>query len=305
MTKTFRKTYLAMSTIACLVCSTNIAFAADSDSTNPSSVFQVSGNMLLELGEMNKVNKSKPEDVYVDTTERKPRHVFQKAREIYQDVQKLRGSKGLAQNALAPIPVKDVAPKDVKVLMDKMLADLQELRPKFGYKKPVAATLIEGKKPLDVYANLERVKASIASLGVSKVAPNDVFRVAISVVKDLEEVAAKKGVAPIAKLAPSTGKKPSDVYAASYDLLAQLKTMTEKNKIAIPGGVIMPNKITSDITPAEVIDLVNDVLAEVGAIRHASGINTPTVIPEEQKGKNPSKVYDMIAKAQAIVKTIM
>ncbi len=305
MTKTFRRTYLAMSTIACLVCSTNIAFAAGSEDANPSHVFQVSDNILIELSEMNKANKTKPEDVYVDTTARKPRHVFQKAREVYQDVQKLRGSKGLTENALAPIPVKDVEPKDVKVLVDKMLTDLQELRPKFGYKKPAAATLPKNKKPSDVYANLERVKASIASLGVSEVAPNDVFRVAISVVKDLEEVAAKKGVAPIATIAPSTGKKPSDVYAASYDLLTQLKKMTEKNKIAIPGGVIMPNKITSNITPAEVIDLVNDVLAEVGAIRHATGINAPTVIPEEQKGKNPSKVFDMIAKAQAIVKTLM
>jgi len=301
-----KKTYLAATAAVCFACFSNIALAADEGSlTDPNHVFQETKNMLLELDGMHKVNKSKPKEVVIEISPRKPRHVFQKAREVYYDVQKLRQLKGLAVNALPDLPVRDVSPKDVKALMDTMLADIDGLRAKYGTKLPASAKLPSGKKPSDVYANLIKIKGSIAGLGVSAVAPSDVYRVTLSVVSDLKEMAAKKGAAPIAKIAPSSGKKPKDVYAASYELIKQLKKLSETNKISIPGGVMIPAYVKREHTPAEVIDLVNDVLAEVGAIKHASGLRTPTKLAPEQSGKVPSNVYDQIITAQAIVKTMM
>jgi len=301
---TFRKTYLAATVVAYFVCSANVAIAAE-DFTDPNHVFQETKNMLLELDAMHVVNKSKPSKLIVEAAPRKPRHVFQKAREVYYDVQKLRQSKGLSVNTLGDLPVRDVTPKDVKGLLDKMLADIDEVRIKYGTKQPALAPLPTDKKPSDVYANLIKVKGSIAGLGIAAVAPSDVFRVSLSVVSDLKEMAAKKGVAAAAKPAPSSGKKPKDVYAASYKLLNSLKKMSETNKISIPGGVMIPPYVKREHTPAEVIDLMNDILAEVAAIKHASGLTTPTILAPAQSEKVPSNVFDQVATAQAIVSTMM
>ena len=304
--KTVQKSYLMAITVACFMNFNHAAFAADTGSlTDPNHVFQETQNMLNELDAIHQVQKTKPKKVIVDAAPRKPRHVFQKAREVYFDIQKLRQKNGLPVNALPALPVRDVQPKDVKAVMDKMLAELDELHIKYGTKPPAKAPLPSGKKPSDVYANLIKVKGSIAGLGVSAVAPSDVFRVTLSLISDLKEMAKKKGVSATAKITPSSNKKPTHVYAASYKLLNDLKRLTEKNKINIPGGVMIPPRVEREHTPAEVIDLVNDILAEVVAIKHASGISTPTKWAPEQKGKVPSNVFDNIATAQALVNAMM
>jgi len=273
--------------------------------TTPDHVYQVVDNVKAELAEMHKANLSDPHQVKVNLTERQPRHVLQKAREVYGDVQKLRNVNGLDGKPLPTFPVRKVTPADVRELADKILADVQDVRKKTKTPAPAPAALPSGKTPTDVYGNLVQVKASIGELGVPVIVPNDVYQVALTIISDIEKVRAAKGVTTaVAEPADSKGKTPKDVYAVAYKLLGKIKALTEKKGYGIPGGVIMPNKVSGRITPADVIDLLNNILAEVGAVKVAVGSSAKTEFAGPQSGKTPSDVYDAMVKAGALVDTL-
>ncbi|MCB2261445.1 MAG: hypothetical protein LGR52_00625 [Candidatus Thiosymbion ectosymbiont of Robbea hypermnestra] len=273
--------------------------------TTPNHVYQVVENVKAELTEMHKATISEPCKTNVNLTERRPRHVLQKTREVYGDVQKLRKLKGLDENALPSFSVRAVTPADVRGLADKTLADVKEVREKSGASAPAAVPLPSGKKPTDVYANLMQVKASIGGLGIPATVPNDVYRVALAIVSDIEKIRAAKGVTvAVADPAPSKGKAPKDVYGVAYKLLGKVKALTEKDGYGIPGGVVMLNKVSGCITPAEVIDILNNILAEVGAIKVTVGATAATEFAGAQSGKTPSDVYDALVKAEALVDSL-
>lgn len=284
---------------------TSISIGSAVAQTTPDHVYQVVDNVKAELAEMLKANLSNPPQVKVNLTERKPRHVLQKAREVYGDVQKLRKIKGLGENSLPTFPVRAVKPADVRVLADKILVDVQEVRKKTGAAAPAPAALPSGKTPTDVYGNLVQVKASIDELGVPVTTPNDVYQVALTIISDIEKVRAAKGVTTtVAEPAVSRGKEPKDVYEVAYKLLGKVKALTNKDGYGIPGGVIMPTKVSGRITPAEVIDLLNNILAEIGAVKVAVGSTAVTEFTGPQSGKTPSDVYDALVKAGALVDTL-
>ena len=93
-------------------------------------------------------------------------------------------------------------------------------------------------------------------------------------------------------------------FEEAYKLLGKVKTLTEKDGYGIPGGVVMPNKVVGCITPAEVIDILNNILAKVGAIKVAVGVTAVTEFGEAQSGKMPSDVYDALVKAEALVDSL-
>ncbi len=271
--------------------------------TTPSHVYQVVDNVKAELAEMHKANLSDPPRVKVNLTERQPRHVLQKAREVYGDVQKLRKSRGLAENPLPAFPVREVTPADVRELADKILTNVREVRKETGAADPAPAALPSGKTPTDVYDNLVQAKASITAVPV--IMPNDVYQVALTIISDIEKVRkAKKVTAEVPEPAASKGKKPKDVYEVAYKLLGKVKALTEKKGYDIPGGVIMPNKVSGRITPTDVIDLLNNILAEVGAIKVVVGSTDKTEFAGPQSGKTPSDVYDAMVKAGALLDTL-
>lgn len=273
--------------------------------TTPDYVYQVVDNVKAELAEMHKANLGDPPRVKVNLTERRPRHVLQKAREVYGDVQKLRKIKGLGENSLPAFPVREVTPADVSVLADKILVEVREVREKTGAAAPVPAALPSGKTPTDVYGNLVQAKASIGELGVPVIMPNDVYQVALTIISDTEKVRAAKGVTTaVAEPPGSKGKEPKDVYEVAYKLLGKVKALTDKNGYGIPGGVVMPNKVSGRITPTEVIDVLNNILAEVGAVKVAVGSSAATEFPGPQSDKTPSDVYDAMVKAGALVDTL-
>ncbi|WP_089728113.1 hypothetical protein [Candidatus Thiosymbion oneisti] len=273
--------------------------------TTPDHVYQVVDNVKAELAEMHKANSTKPPKVKVNLTKRMPRHVLQKTREVYGDVQKLRKLKGLDEKALPSFPVRTVKPADVRGLADKTLADVKEVRKKVGAAAPTAAPLPSGKEPTDVYAELMQVKASIGGLGVPETTPNDAYQVALTIISDIEKVRAAKGIkVAVADPAAAKGKKPKDVYKEAYKLLGKVKALTKKDGYGVPGGVVMPNKLDGPITPTEVIDILNNILAEVGAIKVAVGATAATEFPGKQSGKTPSDVYNALRKAEALVDSL-
>lgn len=282
---------------------------ASAQKVTPSHVYQVTEDIVLELNALHVANLSKPttDPNSPALTPRQPRHVYQIARQVFYKVQQLRFINGLEQKTLPPAPTRDITPGDVIELAAAALMSLKDLRPVFDVHTPPApAKLVDGKSPTDVFANLQRADQSLDGLGITRTAPNEVMQVALTIVNDLKQVLAARGVTEDIPLATgSNGKKPGDVYHKGTDVLMLIKKLGDEiPELKVKGGVVMPNDRQGMIGPNHVLNRLNDVLAELMSLKVQAGVKEPTIMASPQSGKTPSNVYDAVLTAEMMVSTI-
>jgi len=282
---------------------------ASAQKVTPSHVYQVTEDIVLELNALHEANLTEPK---FDTntpalTPRKPRHVYQIARQVFNKVQQLRFLNGLDQMPLPAAPARNITPGDVIELSKAALASLKELRPVFDvHTPPKPAGFADGKSPTDVFANLQRANQSLDGLGITKIAPNEVMQVALTIVNDLKQVLAARGVTDDIPMATgSKGKKPGAVYAKGTDVLKLIKNLGDTiPELKVKGGVVMPNDRKGKIGPAHVLNRLNDVLAELMSLKVQAGVKEPTILAPPQSGKTPSNVFDAVRTAAQMMAQI-
>ncbi len=240
-------------------------------------------------------------------TERLPRHVLQKAREVLLKIQAVRQLNGLPLQPVPEIPVREVAPDDVKFFLEKMLEGLKDLRSIFGNPPITKQSLIAREvTPTDNFAALRRAELQVDGLGLPSIAPNDVMRIALSIVNDLELIRAALGITtPVAKPPVIPARRPVDTYDNALGLLVDIKVLTENTpSLASPMGVVLPNRRMGIMKPAHVMDLLGTVLAEISAVKVRAGVMKPTLLAPAQTGMTPSDVHAAVSYARALVATI-
>lgn len=276
--------------------------------TTPDDVYRIVETVNSELRLFHEFNDipAPTEPNLAVLTPRRPRHVLQNARKVLLQVQLLRKINGLPEKALPPEPTREVRPADVKEIVDRIAEDISDLRPIFGIKQiaePISKP--SGKSPTDVYGRLRRTSVLVNALGIPEIVPNDVYRVALTILSDLELIRSHRGSTVTAEIsAESTGKKPEDVYEVASKLLAELETLTRKPDFAIPGGVVLLTSPAGRIVPEDVMILLNSILAEISAIKVKLGISQSTQIAPAQAGKTPSHVYDAVQFALVAVRAL-
>ena len=272
----------------------------------PNHVFQLVDTAYQELERFHDSDFSQSPDANVKIPPRKPRHVLQKAQEVYIKVQNLRRLNGLTQNPIHPIPVRQVTPGDVKKSIEKILEDLENLKSIYNIKGTLPPVhLPTDKTPTDVYQHLSKVSASLDALGLPVVVPNDVYRIAETVVIDLEKLVQHKKLYAKTDIRTFTGKTPSAVYDHTHLLLVKLRDLTEQSEYQIKGGVILLNKPQGAIKPAHVMDGLGNAIAEIGAIKYKAGMTQPTQFANLKSGKTPSDVFARVQQAHDLVDILM
>ena len=282
---------------------------ADAEAITPDDVYRVTGKINGELALLHESNDSIPavDTNAPDLASRRPRHVLQKAREVMLKVQLLRKINGLAENDLPPMPLREVRPADVRVMVELIRQDIVALRPIFGVTKPpISVPRPSGKRPTDVYADLARATAKLDGLGIPRIVPNDVYRVALTIIGDLEKVRSARGLTePVPMQSGSKDKRPSDVYAKAFELLQALESLTSENPdFEISGGVVLLNRRSGRIKPTHVMDLLDNILAELSAIKVKVEAGSLTEFAPPQAGKTPSHVYDAVSIALVLAETL-
>ena len=282
---------------------------ADEAPVTPAAIYQAGDALYNQLAAYHTANASQPaEDPDAPAlTERLPRHVFQKAREVLLKVEALRKLKGLPENPVPQVAVREIVPADTMKLLTQALADTKELASAFGNPPmPPAPPLVEGKTPTDAYDKLSKVSLSLDGLGLPASVPNDVYRITLTMVSDIELIrAARKISTPVAEPGEISPKKPADVYDIAYTLLSDLKTLVESNPdYAIPKGIILPNKRAGTIKPSYALEMMNLVQAETTAIKAKVGATKPTELAPPQSGKSPTDTYRQETLARALIATL-
>ncbi|MFQ5533404.1 MAG: hypothetical protein ACE5EM_01085 [Sphingomonadales bacterium] len=240
-----------------------------------------------------------PASVRVPHDDRQIRHVMQRARKLMGRVQKLRFMNGLPRNRAAPIEAKIIGTEDLAAMIEAILREVRELRPiyRISNVKPPRDFAADGTLK-DIMQGLALADAMVEALGVPAPVPNDVYRTALSINAALDRLLSARGLKPVEVKATERNKVPTDVYARVHEFLELLKrTVEEQPDFNIPGGITLPGRKTEPIKPKDVLDLLDDMLADILALKAAIGIRAPAEFTREQVGKTPSDVFDQISRA--------
>lgn len=275
------------------------------DTIQPKHAYQASEMMLTELALLHRADLIDPvASSPPDFRPRRPRHVLQEARQVYESIQSLRYLNGLTHHEMKPTPVRVIMPQDVQRRVTQGLVELRALRSVYGVREDVTKpALRDGVTPTHVFASLWRVRAALSALGLPAVVPNDVYRNARMAAHDIAVIARQQGVSvppEIEEVANDSvtedpGKTPDDAYRLALSALRHLQVLThDVPALAIPAGVLVPHEKKGEAKPADVLFVIRTLLAELNALKVVMGVTAPTPIPPQPVGRTPSDVYDVL-----------
>ncbi len=282
--------------------------AVQADDVTPSHVYQVANTAVRELQEVLSAKKIKRQHLDLEASPRRPRHVLQKAREVFVKLQNIRLLLNLPPIEVPPLSVGRIAPVDVKIQTNRILDAVRELYQTSGKKTLVDLVRFRsGKTPTDVYAQMAQISSMLDELQETAVKPSDVFRFSVTVKQVLEEIYKIKmnGALPSYEIAPVTGKSPRDVFQLGRVLHAKLEVLEAKHGYNIDGGVGEVKAKAGRVTPSDVLDLMNIILADVNAMKLPAGVQHVTQLPAYEGRKTPSDVFQEISKSIYIVDALL
>jgi len=232
---------------------------------------------------------------------------MQQAREVLLRLNALKNVKGVKRGEIPVFPVRKVTPRHVRAMVERLLGEVRTLRPLYGVTEPPPeAPLVTGKVPTDVYRNLRVIGAMLESLGAPPHAPKDVYRLALTLLGELDIVAMameRQCPAGTGKAVPE--KTPADVYALMNEVLGDVHDLAVALNVDAYAPVQAPQRKSGAIRHADVLDLMNTILADVGAIKAALAATRPTVIAAEPPPKRPADVYSAIESAGGVVRCLL
>ena len=276
----------------------------------PSHVYQSAEDTVLELKLLLDANLSDtgtPEPTF-DVSNKRPRHVIQKAQDLLRKLNVLKRINGVATTPLPPIPVREITPGDVKGIVDAVLGEVRGLKPIFGVTAPDSrVALRDGLKPTDVYKVLVQADSLIQRLDIPAVVPNDVYQVGLAMLDDLRQISDTLKTPLLEQGAPAAkGKKPAAVYDHAQVVLERLKVLVSSDPaMSIPGGITIPKAKSGSISPGDVIEMMNTVLAELSSIKNKIGATRSTALIPAQSGKTPSDAYTSVDNALLLLNAII
>jgi len=278
-----------------------------SSTTTPSHVYQLTEKIALELAAVQQLKKVESKPIHYAPEGREPRHVLQKAREVMLRVQALRSLHKLPTESDPLLTVRTVTPENVWQLVNQILSATRELRVDIHPTAMVAEPpFVSGKTPSDVYRNLIKVNQMLESLGAPIQQPKDVYRIVLTLLDDLETIRLSLNINCDFKTLPATlDKQPADVYTLGFQLHQAVNKLHAEfgAKDAVIDRYLAAN--AGEINPADVLELMNNILANVADIKAALPITRPTILSPKVRDKKPVDVFAKVGKAIAITECML
>ena len=267
---------------------------ADEERVTPSHVFQATLDLISEIRIL---REELGADDYPPEAERQedraPVHVYAKTLEVMSKVVDVQRRLGMDAAEVGQIPIKEVQPVDVLGSVAGILAALREIKAQMVIERQIdRAPFSGGKTPSLVYKNLADASFLLDHLAGGPLTPNDVFLNTVHILDELELIAAKLR-APLSLDVPAVeGRKtPKDV--AQQVLRASYKMVNLQTRLGMDASSV-PNLTLVRVTPSEVYDATNMLLAEMTRIKHHLDINVPRQNRSDPRNKVPTDVFGQV-----------
>lgn len=273
-----------------LIWSSTPAFA-QSEGITSSNVFQASEALIAEiellrfaLGATDYPPNPEPQE------DRSPIHVYAKTLEVMLKVIWVEEKYGISPGQLEQIPVKAVMPEDVFGSVNAILDEVRRIKEQLDIGSTIQETpFVGGKTPSDVYYNISIASSLLDGLVGRSLSLNDVFRNTQYIKDEMELIAEKLKVILETELPAVRHRKfPKDVAQQVY---LAVKKIVKLQKALRMNASIVPNLTLVRITPTEIYDATNVLLAELVRIKHYLNIEQPVEARTLPFGKYPNDVF--------------
>ncbi len=260
----------------------------------PSHVFRATEDLIAEIEVLRNelgvydypVEAELPED-------RAPVHVYAKTLEVLSKVSRVQRRFGVTPGEVGQIPIKEIDPGDVLRSVNGILDEVRRIKTQMVIENEIEpAELVGSKTASMVYKNLADASFLLDGLRGRPLTPTDVFGSAVAILDEMELIAAKLRV-PL-RLDPPVvegSKKPRDV--AQQVLRATYKVVNLQTRLGMDASAV-PTLTLVRVTPSEVYDATNILMAEMNRIKVHLEINLPREPRPDARNKKPEDVFGQV-----------
>ena len=257
----------------------------------PSHVFQATLDVLSEIEILRNEMAVADYPSQAELQEgRSPFHAYAKTIEVLKKVARVQRKMGMIPVDPGQIPVKNIIPADVLGSVRIIFEEVRRIKSQLVIETPIEpAPFAGGKTPSLVYKNLGDASFLLDGLVGRPITPNDVFGNVMHIHDDLSLIAAKLGASPELDPPAVEGRKsPQDV--AQQMLRTSYKIIDLQNRLGMDSSSV-PNMTLVRVTPSEVYEITNIILAETTRIKLHLDINLPHTPRDEPRNKRPTDVF--------------
>ena len=267
------------------------AAAQSSNDITPSHVYQATSDLIAEIDILRDAMGVTVYPVEAELQEdRAPVHVYAKSLEVLEKISAAQKRLGMNPAHIAQIPVKDIAMKDVHASVRNCLAEVRRTKAQLVIEDEIHPAPLEGgKTPSAVYQILGDASFLLDGLVGHPTDPNDVHTHMVYLHDEMELVAAKLKVALDLEPPAVNGRKRMKEVAQQV-LRATYKVVNLQTRLGMDASGV-PQMTLVRVSPAEVFEATNILLAEMVRIKAHLGIDLPRVEHAPSRNKKPRDVF--------------
>ena len=222
-----------------------------------------------------------------------PIHAYSKSLELMEKTARVQRRLGMIPVEAGQIPVKNITPQDVYRNVQAVIEELRRVKRQLVIKDEIQPAPFAGAKtPSLIYKSLGDASFLLNGLVGRPTTSNDAYMHVLQVHDEMELIAAKLGVALEIDLPIVEGtKEPKE--AAQQILRATYKVINLQSRLGMDASGI-PNLTLVKVTPAEVFDATNILLAELARIKVHLNIQLPRGERRESRNKRSKDVFAQV-----------
>ena len=267
----------------------------------PSHVYQATSDLIAEIDILREAMGVTVYPIEAEAQDdRAPIHAYAKSLEVLEKISASQRRLGMAPARIGQIPVKEIGPKDVYKSVQNNLAEVRRMKAQLVIEDEIHPAPFEGgKTPSLVYEHLGDASFLLDGLVGHPTDPNDVHTHLVYLHDEMELIAAKLKVA-LELEAPAVNGKKRMKEVAQQVLRATFKVINLQTRLGMDASGV-PQLTLVRVSPAEVFEATNILLAEMVRIKAHLGIDLPRVEHAPSRNKKPR---DAFAQALLLIKNL-
>ena len=225
--------------------------------------------------------------------DRSPVHVYAKTLEVLSKVVRAQRRFGVAEAESRQIPFKEVDSGDVLDNISYIIDEIRKIKSQMIIEREIEpATVAGGVSPSYAYKSLADASFLLDGLGGRPLTPNDVYGNCLSILDELELIANELDV-PMDLDLPEVNEEKNPKEVAQQVLRATYKVINLQTRLGMDASGV-PSLTLVRVTPSEVYDSTNMLLAEMARIKFHLGVNEQRAERPEQTGKRPQDSFALV-----------
>ena len=264
------------------------------EEVTPSHVYQITSDLISEIELLREAMGVTVYPIEAELQEdRAPVHVYSKSLEVLEKVSAAQRRLGIIPAKVGQIPVKDIKPGDVYRSVQNSLAEVRRIKEQLVIEDEIRPARLEGgKTPTYVYKHLGDASFLLDGLVGHPTDPNDVYNHVVYIHDEMELIAAKLRVA-LELTPPAVDQRKRMKEVAQQVLRATFKIINLQTRLGMDASGV-PQITLVRVSPAEVYEATNVLLAEMVRIKAHLDIQLPRAEHALSRNKKPRDIFAQV-----------